>query len=104
MLENCVFLELRRTGKEVFYFKGDNECDFLIKEKNAITKAIQVCYEVNEDNKKREINGLVEALEKFDLPEGIIVTYGQQDELEISRKTIRILPAWRWLQNDSPKT
>jgi len=100
MLENCVFLELRRTGKKVFYFKGDNECDFLIKEKNAIKTAIQVCYEVNEDNKKREVNGLVEALEKFDLSEGIIVTYDQQDELEISGKTIRICPAWRWLQNN----
>jgi predicted AAA+ superfamily ATPase len=102
MLENCVFLELRRAGKEVFYFKGNNECDFLVKEKSAITMAIQVCYELNEDNKKREINGLVEALEKFDLPEGTILTYDQEDKLEISGKTIKVNPAWRWLQDTSP--
>jgi predicted AAA+ superfamily ATPase len=102
MLENCVFLELRRAGKEVFYFKGNNECDFLVKEKSAITMAIQVCYELNEDNKKREINGLVEALEKFDLPEGTILTYDQEDKLEISGKTIKVNPAWRWLQDMSP--
>ena len=102
MLENCVFLELRRTGKEVFYFRGDNECDFLVKEKNAITKAIQVSYELNEDNKKREINGLVEALEKLDLHEGIILTYDQRDELEISGKTIKVIPAWLWFQSAFP--
>ncbi len=98
MLENCVFLELRRTGKNVFYFKGNNECDFLIKEKNAITTAIQVCYELNEDNKKREVNGLVEALQKFGLPEGTIITHTQEDTLKMAGKTIKVNPAWRWLQ------
>jgi predicted AAA+ superfamily ATPase len=102
MLENCVFLELRRAGKEVFYFRGDNECDFLVKEKNAITMAIQVCYELNEDNKKREIDGLIEALEKFDLIEGVILTYDQQDKLEISGKTIKVSPAWHWFQDALP--
>jgi uncharacterized protein len=44
MLENCVFLELRRVGKEIFYFREDKECDFVVKEWNAIVMAIQVCY------------------------------------------------------------
>jgi predicted AAA+ superfamily ATPase len=30
------------------------------------------------------------------LPEGIILTYDQEDELEISGKTIKVNPAWRW--------
>jgi uncharacterized protein len=102
MLENCVFLELRRAGKEVFYFREDKECDFLVKEKNAITGAIQVCYTLNEDNKKREIDGLMEALEKFDLPTGLILTFDQEDEIEISGKTIKITPAWRWFQSALP--
>jgi len=100
MLENCVFLELRRAGKEIYYFAGDKECDFLVKEKNTIARAIQVCYELNEDNKKREIDGLMEALEKFDLSEGLIVTYNQQDELRVSGKTIKVYPAWRWFLRD----
>jgi predicted AAA+ superfamily ATPase len=98
MLENCVFLELRRGGKEIFYFRENKECDFLVKERNAIVGAIQVCYELNEDNKQREIDGLVEALKKFDLPQGTILTLDQQDEVEISGKTIKIYPVWRWLQ------
>lgn len=97
MLENQVFLDLRRAGKEVYYFKGKKECDFLVKEKNRIIAAIQVCYELNEDNKERELNGLVEALEKFDLPEGMALTYAQEDELKVSGKIIRVKPVWKWL-------
>ena len=82
MFENCVFLELRRTGKEIYYFRENKECDFLIKEENKIVQAIQTCYELNEDNKKREIDGLIEAMIKFDLPEGLILTYDQEDEID----------------------
>jgi uncharacterized protein len=97
MLENYVFLELRRRGKEVFYFKNQKECDFVVKEKNKIVSAFQVCYELDEDNKKREIEGLAEALEKFGLSEGVILTYDQQDTLQLNGKKIAVIPAWRWL-------
>jgi uncharacterized protein len=53
---------------------------------------------MNEDNKKREIDGLVEAMEKFDVKEGVILTHNQQDVLEILGKTIEVIPAWRWFQ------
>ena len=96
MLENCVFLQLRRAGTEIFYYKGDRECDFLVKEKNVISQAIQVCYELTEDNKHREIDGLMEAMDKFGLSEGVILTYDQQDEIELLGKTIKVKPAWRW--------
>ncbi|MBU0591043.1 ATP-binding protein [Candidatus Micrarchaeota archaeon] len=100
MLENHVFLDLRRTGKEIYYFKGEKECDFLIKEKNKITAAIQVCYELNEDNKEREVEGLIEALQKFDLSKGLILTYDQDDVLKLSGKTITIKPVWKWVLGD----
>lgn len=96
MLENTAFLSLRRTGKDVFYFKGDKECDFLVKAENKITQAIQVCYNLTEENKNREIDGLIEALETFDLPEGLILTLNQQDTLNVGGKLINVVPAWRW--------
>lgn len=97
MLENLAFLGLRRRHKDIFYFREKGECDFVVKEGNKITKAIQVCYDLNEDNKDREIDGLIEALEKFQLKEGTILTYNQTDELQIGNKTIRVLPVWKWL-------
>ena len=96
MLENSVFLDLRRSGKEVFYFKEKGECDFLVKEKNKVTQAIQVCYDLNEDNKGREIDGLMEALETFGLSEGLILTFNQQDTLKFDGKNVAVLPVWRW--------
>lgn len=98
MLENIVFLHLRRKYKEIFYFKEKNECDFLLKEKNQIISAIQVCYELHEDNKKREIDGLIEPITKFDLKEGLILTYNQEDDFNIAGKKILVKPVWKWLQ------
>ncbi len=98
MLENIVFLHLRRKYKEIFYFKEKNECDFLLKEKNQIISAIQVCYELHEDNKKREIDGIIEPITKFDLKDGLILTYNQEDDFNIAGKKILVKPVWKWLQ------
>lgn len=93
LLENHVFLELRKRYREIFYFRENGECDFLVKEKTRITKAIQVCYEVNTRNKEREINGLLEAMETFGLDKGYILTFNQQDEIILGDRTISIIPA-----------
>ena len=97
MLENLVFLSLRKKYKDIFYFREKNECDFVIKEKDKITQAIQVSFDLNEDNKNREMSGLLEALEKFNLKEGTILTYTQDDEFKIKDKKIKVLPVWKWL-------
>jgi len=97
MLENLVFLGLRRKCKEIFYFQEKNECDFLVKEKEKIIIAIQVCYDFNEDNKNREIKGLLEAMKKFGLNKGVILTYNQEDEFSIEREKIVVKPVWKWL-------
>ncbi len=100
MLENIVFLGLKRQNKEIFYFKKDHECDFVIREKRAITEAIQVCLEMHEDNKEREISGLVEALEMFGLKQGLILTYDQEDEIKADGKRIILKPVWKWLMEN----
>lgn len=97
MLENAVFLHLRADHREIFYFKGKNECDFLVKEKGSITGAFQACYELNEDNKGREIGGIVEAAKEFKLKEVAIITYDAEDELKVDGVKILVKPAWKWL-------
>jgi len=99
MLENMVFLALKRKYKEIFYFQETWECDFVVKERNEISQAIQVCYNLTQQNKDREINGLLEALEKFNLKEGLILTYKQDDEFKINNKKIKVLPVWKWLMD-----
>ncbi len=97
MLENMVFINLRKKYNELFFFQEKGECDFIIKEDLKINKAIQVCYELNEDNRKRELNGLSEAMETFNLKEGLILTYNQEDELELGGKKVFLKPVWKWL-------
>jgi len=97
MLENAVFLGLRRRFKDIFYFRGKKECDFVVKQKERIVKAIQVCFDFNEETKNREIDGLISAMEEFNLDEGLILTYNQEDEFSIGRKKILVKPVWKWL-------
>ncbi|MCL5787780.1 MAG: ATP-binding protein [Candidatus Thermoplasmatota archaeon] len=97
MLENIVFLALLRTYREIYYFREKGECDFLVKVDGVLKIAIQVTYELNEDNKRRELEGLTEAMEKLGIEEGFILTYGQEDELIFEGRTIKIKPAWKWM-------
>lgn len=98
LLENLAFLELKRRGKEIYFFKDSNECDFLIKEKNKITEAMQVSYEISsEETEAREEEGLIEAMKRFKLKEGLILTQSEEKEKEIEGLKITYLPMWKWL-------
>lgn len=93
MLENAVYIYLRNNGVKMYYFREKNECDFVLFDKEKCTTTLQVCYEVNTDNKEREIKGLLEAMTFFDLNEGFIVTQNQKDILKIDGKTVFLVPA-----------
>lgn len=97
LLENTVFLELRRRGYEVWYFKGKRECDFIYRGKDNSISAIQVCWEVNSANEKRETEGLSEAMHQLGLQQGSIFTYNQEDQLVKEGKLINIVPVWKWI-------
>ena len=97
LLENSVFINLKSKQKELFYFKGNKECDFVVRIGSKIEEAYQVCYILDDFNKEREINGLIEALNEFNLKEGFILTLNQEDEFLIEGKKIHILPTWKWL-------
>jgi len=92
-LENIVFIELKKKEENIYYFKNNFECDFVIPSK----AAIQVVWELNEDNKKREINGLLEAMRYFKIKNGIIFTYNQQQEIKEGKYKIKVIPVWHWL-------
>ncbi len=98
LLENIVFLHLRMWGKEVYFHKDQKECDFIIREGNRIIEAIQVTTRFfDEEVKKREINGLVEAMIAYNLREGLILTENEQDTIKMDGFQMTVLPIWRWL-------
>ena len=97
MLENLVFIELRRRNEQIYYFRKNYECDFLIVRKNKVSLAIQVTQKLNDDNEKREINGLLEVMKEHKLKEGILLTEDQEEEKNIEDKKVKIIPVWKWL-------
>jgi len=98
LFENMIYLSLRQKFNNLYYFREKGECDFVIKEKNTVTRVVQACYELNADNLMRELNGLKEAMDFFDLKEGTIVTMNQTDTFDEGDKQIRVVSANEWLK------
>lgn len=96
ILENIVFVELKRRGKDIYYHRDRHECDFIILENNMITGAIQVTASLK-GNKTREYSGLVEALEIYKLDEGLVLTDNDEFDDTFEGKIIKVRPVWKWL-------
>lgn len=89
LLENLVFSELQKKGGEVYFYNKTNECDFIVKNGANLT-AIQVCYELNEKNQAREVNGLLKL--PFEVQERLILTYNQNLQLG----EVKAVPFWEY--------
>ena len=102
LLENIVYLELKRRHKEIFFHKNKKECDFIVKQEHRIIAAYQVTVSLeNDDTRTRECHGLIEAMETYHLSEGYILTENTEDEIDFminnKKVVIKILPIWQWL-------
>lgn len=76
MLETAVFLELKRRGHEVFYYKtaANQEVDFVYKDGKNLTP-LQICWDLdNEKTKKRETSSLTSARKELKTDKGFILT------------------------------
>jgi uncharacterized protein len=91
LFENYIFMILKRNNLNIYFHQNGGECDFIIKEGTKITNCIQATYELNNENKKREINGLISAINKFNLNKGYIVTKSQSDIIKRNNKEIIII-------------
>ncbi len=99
LMENLVFMTLIRNQKEVFYHKETNECDFVVREGRKIVEAIQVTLSLQDESvKKRELKGLIEALNSHNLFEGTIITEAEKESFEIEGKKIKVVPLYEWLE------
>ena len=98
LLENMVFMHLRRNGYVVEYVntKDGFETDFFARHKiDGRIQLIQVCWDMSDQlTFKREARGLKSAMEQFNINAGTIVTWDDEAELD---RTINIVPIWKWL-------
>lgn len=98
LCENLVFIDLRRRGKKVYYWKGKGEVDFVVMEGMKVEQLIQVCRDINDvKTREREVRGLLEAMEKLEVKEGIVITDDLFEEEERDGRKIRFIPLWCWV-------
>ena len=96
LLENMVYMELRRRTQEIYYFAEKKECDFVVFNNGKISELYQVCLQLDQDNLDRELTGLIEAMNFFNLKKGIIVTHDQTDSFNVNGKIISAIPFYIW--------
>lgn len=97
-LENVVFIELKRRGGDLFYHSDKKECDFIVRHEARITQAYQVTVSISDTKtRKREISGLLEAMNTYGLSEGYIITMDEKETIQVDEGIIHVVPAWEWM-------
>ena len=100
-LENTVFMQLNRNRHpfdKISYYQGNCECDFVMQREENIMQLIQVTWSMADDEtREREIKGLLEAAAVTACDNLLIITNDEEGELVKDGKTIKIMPAWKWL-------
>jgi predicted AAA+ superfamily ATPase len=97
LYENIVFLHLRRQTKDLYYFKQNQEVDFYARIE-AKEYLINVSYIIeDEKTRKRELDGLLEAMAYFKLSEAYLITKDEESVVEIEDKKIYIEPLYKYL-------
>lgn len=104
MLENAVFLQLRRRRKELSYFKDNNgyEVDFVVKDRENIEELIQVTWDISDKKTlDREIRSLKKASKELKCENLTILTQETSGGKAIAGLKIKIKPVWKWMLEEN---
>jgi predicted AAA+ superfamily ATPase len=91
LAENLVYLELKRRGLEVYFWKGKNEVDFITKDRKGNLQAINVTYGTTIE--PREKKGLTEFNEDHRKAGTLLITR----DTDKKEEEITHIPLWKWL-------
>jgi predicted AAA+ superfamily ATPase len=106
-LENMVYLELRRRGWEVSYFRTRQgwEIDFVAVRKTERRRRrtlLQVAYTVKgKEARERELRGLPETARHLRADQVTVVTFNDEETLDLAGVRVEVVPAWKWLIEDA---
>ena len=99
VLENFVFMQLRRQRLQVDYYrtKSAYEVDFITTERNGKQALYQVSYTMDDPKtREREIRALEQAMAETGLDLGLIITMQEEEAIESEFGIIKMVPAWLW--------
>jgi predicted AAA+ superfamily ATPase len=93
LAENLVFLELKRRGEDLYYWKSRGEVDFVFSDDENLITALNVSY--TDMLAERETNSLLEFKEEFGTKvKELILLTEDTDKVEGG---IRYVPLWKWM-------
>ena len=102
LLENIVFIALRRVSSDIFYYrtKSGKEVDFIVRMPDSTMMLIQVCESlVDVRTRKRETAALSEAMIEMRLQAGTVVSRNEEEQIVVDDATIGVVPIWKFLLN-----
>src|SRR3989338_5983220 len=92
LAENAVFIDLKRRNRDIYYWAGNGEVDFVVKNRDNSLTAINVSY--TNDLDEREINALLEFKDNFEKAKDLVLI---TKDLEAKKKGVKLMPLWKWL-------
>ena len=98
LMENIVFLQLKRKNQDIYYYKTtqDFEVDFFLPRESTLIQVSQ--YFNAKDSKERELRALAAAsVEQKKPTKLILVTEGEKQNIEREGFHIEVVPLYEWL-------
>ena len=92
LAENAVFIDLKRRNRDIYYWAGNGEVDFVVKNRDNSLTAINVSY--TNDLDEREINALLEFKDNFEKAKDLVLI---TKDLEAKKNGVKLMPLWKWL-------
>ena len=99
LLENLVFLAIRRTTQDIYYFSspGGYEVDFYLPESHQL---IQVTQNMNNaSTREREVRALQDAIQVLKPKDALILTDANGKDFEIAGVPVRVRSVAEWMLN-----
>lgn len=100
LLENLVYVTLRRKTQDVFYYKtrAGREVDFITSDPSTGRQLVQVCETLADPRtRKREVSALSEAMRELHISSSCIVTRHEQERIDTDSGVIHVVPVWTFL-------
>lgn len=100
LLENAVFLHLRRTSQTIYYYRDSHqrEVDFVVPGKGRSLSLVQVSVSIKSSKtRERETQALLSAMADLSIREATLITLDEEEDIRMAGKRIHAQPAWSFL-------
>lgn len=99
-LENLVYIELKRRGFDVSYYKTKEgyEVDFVVTRNKKEIDLLQVAFSLKDEVvKDREFRALATSAQYLKANNACVITFNEEKVEFVQGIEIRIVPVWKWL-------